>query len=176
MQLFTVRIEQRRSRFQTVAAETPEAARRMAGLLLREGDRVLSVMQAAATGPAPADPQEGRAALLHLLSQVFVDCDGTPTWVSTWINLWHHDAARRVEVNSVLAAAGLRVKDTGALIVGTATSIPTLAEWCGGTRFAGHALAAALATIPGAERGTATFAGLRSRTIVIPPLEVLRLC
>lgn len=176
MQIYTVRIEQRRSRFQTVAAPSHDAARRMAGLLLREGDRVLSVQQAAITSHAPVNAEEGRSALVLLLSQVFVDMDGGAAWVSTWINLWQEQPARREEVNLVLASAGLRLKDTGALTVGTCTSIPTLAEWFSGTPYAGPCLASALATIPGAERGSATFSGIRSRTVIIPASEVMSRC
>jgi hypothetical protein len=172
MQIWSLRIEKRRIRHQRVIAGSEAEARRSAALVLREGDRLLGAALVETTVARPVDTEEGRAALEHLLSRDFLDLDGQAAWLRDWLRLAQDDPSRRDEANRAMAMAGLRLREDGALAVGSPASVPTLGVWFESTPWAGSQLLAALDALPGASRASMTFGGVRSRATVIPASEV----
>lgn len=170
MQVWSIRIERRRIRHQRVIAGSEADARRSAGLVLREGDRLLGVAPVEISATREASADEGRAALEHLLSRDFLGLDGQPAWVRDWIAL--AQGARRDEANRALAMAGLRLREDGGLAVGSSASVPTLGVWFEDTPWSGSQMLAALDALPGTSRANMTFGGIRSRATIIPASEV----
>lgn len=171
MQAFVIRIEQRRIRHQRVLARDADAARRSAQVMLRQGDRILSALPVEDV-PAALDTEAGREARDWLLNREFLDLDGCAAWLRDWLMAARRDPDRLVEVNAALSMAGLRIRDDWGLAVGSPVSIPTLAEWTEGTRWAGAGLHMALGSIPGITRALLTFSGVRSRTTILPASEL----
>jgi hypothetical protein len=163
MKPFAVTIEERRQRRVTVPAETPEQARAMVLATMPGFARVLSVVDLSAPLVAAGEPAE---ALAHLAAIPFMSDGLGLTTLRDWV-LRGQSAPQRAEVNARLALAGLRLGE-GTLSIGSPASVPVLALWLRATPWAGQRLLTVLATLPGARRSNLTFAGVRSRCVVLP--------
>lgn len=167
MRAFTVYIENRTTRTARIAAVSEAQARAMAGVLLRGNDRVLRITDELAEGPAAVAPGLGAEALAHLRAKDYFDWQDRPQCVEDWL-LRAVQPGMRDRVNPILALAGLRVMQDGSVAIGSPSSIPTLHGWFRTTPFDGAALMNVLGALPGARRAGLTFAGCRSRVIVLP--------
>ncbi len=163
MRAFVVTIETPLRRRVQVVADGAEDAARAARRTIGARSRVVDVALVARN-----DQDAGIAALRFLLTQPYLDLAGAEATVFDWLA-----AARQGHEgptgphNAVLAMAGLRVTD-GDLAVGSAGSIPTLADWMADTAFHGQHLVAALARLPGAARSVLTYCGQKSKAVILP--------
>ena len=164
MQVYAVEIAQHRTHKMRVAAPSLAAAQSSARLLLRAGDKVLSITEIADGGNGT-----GTEALAHLISQRFLDLDGDPHNVAGWIAA----AATRPELHGNLSLAGLRLLPDAKIAIASAACIPMLNSWFENTPWAGTQLLLTLGNMSGAIRANLTFAGQRSRVAILPLSLVL---
>lgn len=173
MHLFTVEIEQRRTRTVTVPAPDAEAAKVGARVLLRPNDRITTVTRQVTQAEDLRDARDiAREILRKLLAQQVPGPAGACHSVREWAGLVRHPERRIAgAADTALARCGLRAED-GRLIVGSPTLIPALAIWFNGTPYVGPELHATLRRLPGAEDTVRTFAGIRSRAVAAPVPEL----
>lgn len=167
MRAFTVHIESRALRTARIAAPSEVAARAMAGVLLRGGDRVVRISDEMTDGAAPRAPGMAADALARLRAMSFFDWQGRDQCVEDWLIRAANPASRETS-NAVLALAGLRIMPDGGVAIGSPSSVPTLHGWFRTTVFDGPALMNVLASLPGARRSNLTFAGCHSRAVIVP--------
>lgn len=167
MQVFTATITRRVSRRVQVAAQDETHAARMVRSVLRPGEKLDGFNIGRELEGMLED--DGREALARILDRDwFPTSTGSPPMpVSFWIGAPRVDTPGS-EAYDKLAIAGLRVLPDGALAVGSAQSVPQLADWMRGTRFAGPGLIKSLRCIPGARPINLTLAGQASRAIALP--------
>lgn len=173
MYLFTVEIEQRRTRTVTVPAPNAEAAKVGARVLLRPNDRVVGVTRQVTQAE---DARDARAIAQEILSKLLAQQVPGPAGgchsVKHWAGLVQHSERRiATAADSALARCGLRA-EPGQLIVASPTQIPALAIWFNGTPFVSPLLHATLRRLPGAADTVRTFAGIRSRAVMVPVPEL----
>lgn len=158
-------LETRRRRLRLVAGSADQAM----AMLARTHGRDVRVQTITPVGAT--DLRAAATALLTLLDAEFLALAGRSANLREWLaTTVEGPEADRDARNDQLAIAGLRLRfDAGPrLVVGSARSIPFLAEAMRGTAFEGEALLATLALIPGAEKGSVTLAGIRTRAVSIP--------
>lgn len=168
MYLFSVEIEQRRTRRVTVPAPTAEAAKIGARVLLRPNDRIVSV-SCIRSAPDPKD-LIGQATdiVATILDKEVPSPRGIGLTVIEWIErLKSPNRAVRADADLALARCGLRF-DEGDLHIGSPNVIPALAIWFDGTAYSGQQLHATLRRLPDAKPSVRTFAGIRSRAVGVP--------
>lgn len=169
MQIFTATVVETRTRtrrFQ-LAANTPEDAAETARAVLREGGRVVEVRPYGARAAVAA-----KAAIDRLITRDFLPRGaGIEATVEDWILATLRGEA---EAATSLALAGLRIEE-GRIIIGSPTSVPTLARWFQATPWAGGELLSVLMLIDGAARTSRTFAGVSSRAVSLPLSAVIAL-
>ena len=165
MRIWSVEVAQSRTRRIKVPAASPDLARAAVTGVLRQGDRVLSVTDTDTTGTADAD--DARDALAHICARDFLPYASRAQCVEDWL-IRGLDPEQRAAVNTALAFAGLRVVSDTTIAVGSPTSIPALQAWCNGTHWHRTRFFELMGRIPGATRAGITFAGVRSRAIVLP--------
>lgn len=182
MRAYTVRIEETRMRHQRLVAHSEDAARRAASLLLRSGDKIVGVQMSEVSQKSAYSPDEGRRALKFLLARSYLPKDDAVMTLRDWVDYGGYldgidyqgvsksDALD--DANAALALCGLRLLPGGDLLVGSPVSIPALCEWLGATAWGGSKLLPVLGSLPGTTRSLRTFAGIRSRVVVIPASEV----
>lgn len=164
MRAFVVTIETPRRRTVQVVADRAEDAARAARRTIGAGSRVVDVALVARN-----DQDAGRSALRLILSQPWLDLDGAEAITADWLAAAKAGNEGPTDPhNRALAAAGLRVSPDGDLIVGSAGSIPNLADWMADTAFHGKNLLSALARLPGAARTVIHFAGICSKAVILP--------
>lgn len=169
MRTFVATILETRKRHLRLVAVSADQAMAM---LQRTHGRDVKVERIAGLGATTV--QGAVQALLTILHADYLDLDGTPATLREWLALGAaaEGSARRA-FDEPLAMAGLRLRygaEGGAsgLIVGSARSIPFLADLMNGSGFEGEALHASLLLIPGATRTSVTLAGIPSRAVVLP--------
>lgn len=164
MQIYVAHIETRRTRLVRFAAKSAATAERSANVLLRPGDKLVSVDPLGLK-----DPVSARSAIDHLLDRDYLPIDGQMHTVGEWLRL---ALTAPEDFNPRLALAGLRISE-GSIVIASPVSIPVLSDWFADTPWAGQALLQTLDALPGASRSNFTFAGRRARALLLPAAVVL---
>lgn len=168
MYLFSVEIEQRRTRRVTVPAPSAEAAKIGARVLLRPNDRIVGVDRALSDIDPKTEADVASDIVAAILDKEVPGPRGLGMTVTEWIDrLKAEERPLRNDADLALARCGLRF-DAGDLHIGSPGVIPALAIWFNGTAYCGPQLHATLRRLPGAKPSVRTFAGIRSRSVGVP--------
>lgn len=174
MQIFTATVSRRVLRRVQLAAQDEAQAARMVRAVLRPGEKLEGFNQG--HGQDGFTEDDGREAVARILDRDWLPVSPSrePMPVSFWVRA-PRASVPGSEAYTSLAVAGLRVLPDGELAIGSAQSVPQIAEWMRGTRFAGPGLFQALRAIMGATGVNLTLAGQATRAVVIPHHEITRI-
>ena len=165
MKSYTAQVEVTTRRTITVIAPNRAAGQR--AVAARFGDKPGRIIQLCEAS-TPADvAAAGRVARQVLLDAEFLDIDGAPASIGDWVRAFQVTPHLRQTLSSTMAPAGLRVLPDG-IAVANNPVILFLADIYANTKWHGGQWGRAMGLIPGASRANLTFAGIRSRAVIVP--------
>ena len=121
------------------------------------------------TDHATATSADGHAALQILLTAEFLELFARPACIADWLRSDTTQAGQAWQdiANAKLSLAGLRIVE-GGLAVANNPEFMFLINLFAATKWAGGQWSMALRNIPGARVTNLTFAGIRSRAVIVP--------